>query len=57
MIVKSENKSNFTILSNAVLLDETISDKARGTLVRLLCRPENWNLNINHLVKTGLCLT
>ncbi|HAR32536.1 MAG TPA: hypothetical protein DCR95_00120 [Desulfobacter sp.] len=53
MIVKSENKSNFTILSNAVLLDETISDKARGTLVRLLCRPENWNLNINHLVKSG----
>ncbi|WP_287035787.1 hypothetical protein [Desulfobacter sp.] len=33
MIVKSENKSNFTILSNAVLLDETISDKARGTLI------------------------
>ena len=53
MIVKAENKSNFTILSNAVLLDGTISDKARGTLVRLLARPENWNLNINHLVKTG----
>jgi hypothetical protein len=53
MIKKAENKSNFTILSNAVLLDETISDKARGTLVRLLARPENWNLNINHLVKTG----
>ena len=53
MILKAENKSNFTILSNAVLLDETISDKARGVLVRLLCRPENWNLNIKHLVKTG----
>ncbi|NWH06851.1 hypothetical protein [Desulfobacter latus] len=53
MIVKAENKSNFTILSNAVLLDETISDKARGVLVRLLCRPENWNLNIKHLVRTG----
>jgi len=53
MIVKSENKDNYTILSNAVLLDDTISDKARGVLVRLLCRPENWNLNIKHLVKTG----
>jgi len=53
MIVKAENKSNFTILSNAVLLDETISDKARGVLVRLLCRPDNWNLNIKHLVRTG----
>ena len=53
MIIRAENKSNFTIMSNAVLLDETISDKARGVLVRLLCRPENWNLNIIHLVKTG----
>jgi len=53
MIIKSKNKSNFTILSNAVLLDDTISDKARGVLVRLLCRPSNWNLNVKHLVKTG----
>ncbi len=53
MIIRAEKKGNYTIIPNELLLDETISDKARGTLVRLLCRPENWNLNINHLVKTG----
>lgn len=53
MIVRAEKKSNYTILPNDFLLDETISDKARGTLARLLSRPDNWNLNINHLVKTG----
>lgn len=53
MIVRTEKKSNYTVLPNAFLLDETISDKARGTLVRLLSRPDNWNLNVNYLVKTG----
>lgn len=53
MIIRTEKKANYTRLSNEFLLDETISDKARGTLVRLLCRPDNWNLNINYLVKTG----
>nr|WP_319491641.1 hypothetical protein [uncultured Desulfobacter sp.] len=53
MIVRAKKKSNYTILPNEFLLDETISDKARGTLARLLSRPDNWNLNINHLVKTG----
>jgi len=53
MIIRAEKKSNYTILPNEFLLDETISDKARGMLARLLSRPDNWNLNINHLVKTG----
>ncbi len=38
---------------NELLFDETISDKARGLLVRLLARPDNWKLNVNHLIKTG----
>ena len=53
MIIRAEKKGNYTIIPNELLLDETISDKARGTLVRLLARPDNWNLNINHLVRTG----
>ena len=53
MIIRTEKMGNYTILPNAFLLDDTISDKARGTLARLLCRPDNWSLNINHLVKTG----
>lgn len=53
MIIRSEKKGNYTILPNALLLDDTISDKARGLLVRLLSRPDNWNVNVGHLVKTG----
>lgn len=53
MIIRAEKKGNYTILPNEFLLDDTISDKARGVLARLLCRPDNWNLNINHLIKTG----
>ena len=53
MIIRTEKTSNYTILPNEFLLDETISDKARGLLARLLSRPDNWNLNINYLVKTG----
>ena len=53
MITRTEKTSNYTILPNEFLLDETISDKARGLLARLLSRPDNWNLNINYLVKTG----
>ncbi|WP_051958155.1 hypothetical protein [Desulfobacter vibrioformis] len=53
MIIRTEKKANYTRLSNEFLLDETISDKARGTLARLLSRPDKWNLNVNYLVKTG----
>nr|WP_319396124.1 hypothetical protein [uncultured Desulfobacter sp.] len=53
MITRTEKTSNYTILPNEFLLDETISDKARGLLARLLSRPDNWRLNVNYLVKTG----
>ena len=53
MIIRSEKKGNYTILPNEFLLDDTISDKSRGLLARLLSRPDNWNLNVNYLVKTG----
>lgn len=53
MIIRSEKKKNYTILPNELLLDENISDKARGLLVRLLSRPDSWNVNVEHLVATG----
>jgi hypothetical protein len=53
VIIRTEKTSNYTILPNEFLLDETISDKARGLLARLLSRPDNWSLNVNYLVKTG----
>ncbi|SMC74513.1 hypothetical protein SAMN02746065_1099 [Desulfocicer vacuolatum DSM 3385] len=53
MIIRKELKGNYTRIPNEFLQDETISDKARGTLARLLSRPDTWNVNVNHLVKTG----
>ncbi len=53
MIIRKKLKGNYTRIPNDFLQDETISDKARGTLARLLSRPDSWNVNANHLVKTG----
>ncbi len=53
MIIRKKLEGNYTRIPNEFLLDETISDKARGTLARLLSRPDSWNVNVNHLVKTG----
>lgn len=53
MIIRKKLEGNYTRIPNEFLLDETISDKARGTLARLLSRPDTWNVNVNHLEKTG----
>ena len=53
MIIRAEKRETFTVISNQLINDNRISDKALGTLVRLLAKPDNWNLNINHMVKTG----
>ena len=47
---KAKN-SNFTQISNEVLLDERLSFKARGILALLLSRPKNWKIYIDEIVK------
>jgi hypothetical protein len=49
MIIRSENKDDYTILPNRLLMDDRISDKARGLLVRLLCRPEDWTFTLDKI--------
>ena len=53
MIIRAENRKTFTIISNELLNDNRITDKALGTLVRLLSNADSWNININYLAKTG----
>jgi len=53
MIIRNKNRETFTVISNQAINDPQLSDKALGTLVRLLSKPDNWNLNINYIVKTG----
>ena len=55
-IVRTPRKSgNFTILSNAVLLDQRLSMRALGLLVRLLARPDNWRTNSETLAREFDC--
>jgi len=53
MIIRNKNKKTFTVISNQAINDTQLSDKALGTLVRLLSKTDNWNLNVNYMVKTG----
>jgi hypothetical protein len=43
--------SNFTQISNEVLLDERLSFKARGILALLLSRPKDWKIYIDEIVE------
>jgi hypothetical protein len=43
--------SNFTQISNEVLLDERLSFKARGILCLLISRPKEWKIYIDEIVE------
>jgi hypothetical protein len=43
--------TNFTQISNEVLLDERLSFKARGILALLLSRPKNWKIYIDEIIE------
>jgi len=46
---------DFTIISNSVCLDARLSMRALGLLVRLLCRPDNWQTNSETLAREFNC--
>lgn len=46
---------NFTIIQNKVLLDERLSLRGLGMLVRLLSRPDNWTTNSETLAREFNC--
>lgn len=46
---------DFTIISNSVCLDARLSMRAIGLLVRLLCRPDNWQTNSETLAREFNC--
>ncbi|MFM7011878.1 MAG: hypothetical protein ACKO0Z_21535 [Betaproteobacteria bacterium] len=46
---------DFTILSNSLCLDNRLTMRALGVLVRLLCRPDNWRTNSEGLAEEFNC--
>lgn len=53
MIVRSKRSKNFTVLDNGVLEDDRISFRAKGVLVFLLSKPDNWKVSERHLARIG----
>lgn len=50
-ILKIRSRSRFTLISNEVIQDASISFAARGLLTYLLSLPENWELNVKDLIQ------
>lgn len=53
MIVRSKRSESFTIINNAILADDHISFRAKGVLVYLLGKPDNWQVSERHLATVG----
>ena len=48
-----KKRERFTTISNSILLDRTISFKAKGILIYMLSRPENWIFNAKEISKNS----
>ena len=54
MIIRSPRpESHFSIFSNAIIRDSRLSYKARGILLDLLSRPDNWRISAEGLAELG----
>ncbi|MPZ38769.1 MAG: hypothetical protein GEU95_12025 [Rhizobiales bacterium] len=48
-IVRREHRAHFTILPNAIFLDERLSIEAKGVLGYLLSRPHKWSVRLEQV--------
>ena len=51
-IVRREHRAHFTIVPNAMFLDERLSIEAKGVLGFLLSRPHKWQVRLDHVGRT-----
>jgi len=52
-ILRKRQRTNFTIVSNDILNDTSLSFKARGIAVYLLSKPDNWVVNWKNLAENS----
>lgn len=56
-IVRAARKTQYYVLPTTTIEDDRLSWEARGLLVYLLQKSDNWNANVNHLIsQTKNCL-
>jgi hypothetical protein len=51
-IVRREHRAQFTIVPNAIFLDDRLSIEAKGALGYLLSRPHSWQVRLDHVGRT-----
>jgi len=53
-IIRSPRPStNYSVVANEIIENEDLSYKARGLLISLLAKPDDWKVSFNHLVNAG----
>lgn len=52
-IVRAARRERYTVVAQAAIDDERLSWKARGLLVYLLSKPDNWKTSYRQLMKVG----
>lgn len=49
----TKKTENYSVISNVFLNDKNLSFQCKGLLAYLLTKPNNWNINVKHLVTTS----
>ncbi len=53
MIIRTITRQDFTVLANSVIEDTRLSFRARGLLIYILSKPDNWVVKVPELIKAG----
>lgn len=55
-IIRGPRKTEkFTIVSNTIIEDTRLSFKARGVLIYILSKPDNWVVRVEQIAKANGC--
>lgn len=53
MIIRAQRKDTFTIVNNKAINDSRLSFRAKGVLVYILSKPDNWRVSERNLANDG----
>lgn len=53
MIVRAQRKDHFTVINNIAISDERLGFRAKGVLIFILSKPDNWSVSERGLAQVG----